>query len=215
MHKPIKYLFNFLLIVGGIGLCTPTNAESACGNTPQAVQLAELIRQHTQQSRADIRCNDQLTQIAEYKADLLSKNNIIMHNIGHKTPNQLLRAKGYPLSEVYPVLGNQVEALAAGENDAKETLQQLLNSPRHRRLLLGEASFYIPQNEIGVAYVRQTKSPYDYYWVIYLADINRAKPDPEYIVDSDFRHIKSTKETSIRERHRQSRNARPKMATDD
>src|SRR5690554_5615172 len=114
MFLPIQLPFNFLLVLGCIGLCTPALSETACGNSPQAVQLAELIRKHPQQSRAVIRCNAKLTQIAVHKATLLSENNIIMHNIGHKTPNQLLRAKGYPLSEVYPALGNQVEALAAG-----------------------------------------------------------------------------------------------------
>lgn len=215
MFLPIQLPFNFLLVLGCIGLCTPALSETACGNSPQAVQLAELIRKHPQQSRAVIRCNAKLTQIAVHKATLLSENNIIMHNIGHKTPNQLLRAKGYPLSEVYPALGNQVEALAAGENNAKKTLQQLLNSKNHRRLLLGEVSFYQPQNEMGVAYVRQTKSPFDYYWVIYIADDDRIRPEPEYTVNSEYRHIESEKKTSVRDRHRQSRYARPKMSSDN
>lgn len=216
MFLPIQLPFNFLLVLGCIGLCTPALSETACGNSPQAVQLAELIRDHNQQLRTDIRCNPKLAQIAEYKATLLSEHNMIMHNIGYQTPNQLLRKKGYALSEVYPVLGNQVEALAAGENNAKETLQQLLNSKSHRRLLLGEESFYKPQNEIGVAYIKQSKSPYGHYWVIYLADTNnRPKPDIEYIVNFDYQHIKSEKKTSIRDRHRQSRAGRPLMAYDD
>ncbi len=215
MFLPIQLPFNFLLVLGCIGLCTPALSETACGNNPQAVKLAELIRQHPQQSRAVIRCNAKLTQIAVHKATLLSEHNMIMHNIGYQTPNQLLRKKGYALSEVYPVLGNQVEALAAGENNAKETLQQLLNSKNHRRLLLGEEPFYKPQNEIGVAYVRQTKSSFDYYWVIYIADDDRIRPEPEYTVNSEYRHIESEKKTSVRDRHHQSRYARPKMSSDN
>ena len=216
MYRPIKQLFTCLLIVSGVGLYIPTFAETACGNSPQAVQLVELIRQHDLQSRADIRCSSKLTQIAEHKANLLSENNVIMHNIGHLTPNQLLRKNGYPLGSGYPVLGNQVEALAAGEKSAKETFQQLINSESHRRLLLGHESFYALQNEIGVAYVRQSKSPFDYYWVIYLADtINRPKPDIEYIVNFDYLHRESEKPPSIRDRHKHSRSSRPQMATDN
>ncbi len=215
MYRPFIHLIRCLLFTGIIGLFTPSYAQTACGNSPQAVQLAQLIRQHPQQLRTDIRCNAKLTQIAEHKAGLLSENNVIMHSIGRQTPNQLLRNKGYPLSAIYPMLGNQVEALAAGENNANDTLQQLLNSKSHRRLLLGEEPFYQPQNEIGVAYVRQTKSPYDFYWVIYLADYNRAKPERDYVVSSDYQHKKPQNTTSIRDRHKQSRISRPFMPTDN
>ncbi len=203
------------MLIITMAFLTPIYADKACGNNPQAAELVELIRQHPQQSRKEIDCSSKLSQIAEYKATLLSENNIIMHNIGYQTPNQLLRNKGYLLSNGYPILGNQVEALAAGEKDAKSTLNQLLNSETHRRLLLGEAPFYKPQNEIGVAYLRQSKSPYDYYWVIYIADTNnRPKPDVEYFVNSEFNYTQPEQKISIRDRHYQSRTTRPKISTD-
>ncbi|MCX7544561.1 CAP domain-containing protein [Marinicella gelatinilytica] len=217
-RQPIEVIqyVSWLLVLTFISFNTTVFAESVCGNSPEAVQLAELIRKHPEQLRTDIRCNFKLTQIAEHKAGLLSEHDVIMHHIGYLTPNQLLRKKGYALSSGYPILGNQVEAIAAGEKSAKETLQQLLNSQNHRRLLLGEAPFYQPQNEIGVAYVNQSHSSYDYYWVVYFADTkNRPKPKTEYLVNSEYKHIDPEEKSSIRERHRQSRARRPKMATEN
>lgn len=210
-----SFIRRFWVISITLLMSSPAPADITCGNNPQAIELAKLIRQHSEQTRTEIKCSSKLTQIAKLKAKLLSENTVIMHNIGHQTPNQLLRTNGYPLGSGYTILGNQVEALAAGEKNAKATLNQLLNSENHRRLLLGEDPFYKPQNEIGVAYLRQSKSPYDYYWVIYLADKNnRPKPDVEYIVNSDYTHNDLEQKTSVRDRHHQSRYRRPQMATE-
>lgn len=198
---------------------TPVFADTTCGNNPQAAELAELIRQHPQQTRKQLNCNEKLSHIAEFKVELLSQNDIIMHNIGHLTPNQLLRDNGYSLSSSYPILGNQVEAIAAGEKNATATFNQLLNSKIHRNLLLGNADFYLPQNEIGVAYLRQNNAPYEYYWVIYLADTNeRPKPELQYTIgfNNPFSQESSKKDDKmrIRERFNNSRNTRPMMSTD-
>lgn len=204
-----------LLVVIGCCLNTALFADSDCGNNPQAVQLAQLIRQHPHQARTTIKCNALLTKIAEQKAQLLSEHSILMHNIGRLSPNQNLQKNGYPLSKDYSTIGNQVEAIAAGNKYAHETFEQLLNSENHRHLLLGQQLFYQYQNELGVAYVRETKSPYDYYWVIYIADHDhRPKPESELTVISEFKLDLPEYKTSIRERHRQSRAGRPLMTTD-
>ena len=195
-----------LLVVFSLFFYNSLHAQSICGNNQQAKRLAELIRQHPKQSRIKINCNQQLTEIAEQKALLLSEHSVLMHNIGRLTPNQNLRHKGYPLSKNYPIIGNQVEALAAGEKRPENAFEQLLNSKPHRLLLLGNDNFYQAQNELGVAYVRQTKSPYDHYWVIYLADQhNPRNPNYEVTVNTEFSHTKNHKKMSIRERHHQSR----------
>jgi len=192
----------------------PLSATTLCGNNDQAKQLSELIRNHTQQHRTKIACHPKLTDIARFKVGLLSQEEVIMHNIGYLTPNQLLRKKGYQLSGIYSVLGNQVEAIAAGNKTAKATFKQLLNSPRHKNLLLGISEFYREQNQIGVAYLQQKVSPYDHYWVIYLADSHRNENQkPEYTVTTDFTfpQLKSNDNQpvlSIRERHKQSRHKR-------
>ncbi|KAA3647434.1 MAG: CAP domain-containing protein [Proteobacteria bacterium] len=194
-------------------LATSVQAEKPddCGNNNQAQQLAYLIKHHQNQQRTQLDCHAKLTDIGHYKAKLLSGHEVIMHNIGHLTPNQLLRKKGYKLSDGYPHLGNQVEAIAAGNKTASETFNQLLNSARHRNLILGSSDFYREQNQIGVAYLQQKVSPYEHYWVIYLADTkHREKPKTEFTVSYDYtlHHEKSAEQQqklSIRKRHEQSR----------
>lgn len=204
-----------LYLAFGLFYFLPLTAAADCGNNSQAKQLSSLIRNHSQQHRVKINCHPKLSEIARLKVGLLSQEDIIMHNIGYLTPNQLLRENGFQLSKIYPVLGNQVEAIAAGNKTPEATFKKLLKSSRHRNLLLGLSDFYREQNQIGVAYLQQKVSPFDHYWVIYLADNHRnEKPEPEYTVSTDFtliqpESINDKPKFSVRERHEQSRHTRP------
>ena len=204
-----------LYLVFGLFYFSPLTAADDCGNNSQAKQLSALIRNHDQQLRITLNCHPKLSKIARYKVGLLSQEDIIMHNIGYLTPNQLLRKKGYQLSKIYPGLGNHVEAIAAGNKTPEATFKQLLKSPRHRNLLLGLSDFYREQNQIGVSYLQQKVSPFDHYWVIYLADSHRnEKPEPKYTVTTNFtlNQTESNNEKpklSSQERHEQSRHKRP------
>lgn len=206
-----RLLFMFFAMI----YIAPLSASNTCGNNDQAKQLSELIQKHAQQQRVKISCHPKLTEIALFKVSLLSQEDVIMHNIGYLTPNQLLRDQGYNLSKIYPILGNQVEAIAAGNKTVQATFQQLLDSPRHRNLLLGISEFYRHQNQIGVAYLQQKVSPFDHYWVVYLADSHRNEnTKTDYTVSFDFPSLQQNsdetpKELSIRERHEQSRHKQP------
>lgn len=142
----------------------------SCGNSPEAMALANLIRNHPRQQRKNLVCNNKLAQIARIKAKLIIDGQNIWHNAGHLTPNQLLRHHGYHLPASYPWFGNQVEALAGGKHQADDVLTDFLDSFSHRTLLLGEDPFFVAQQQLGVAYVHHPDSSYEHYWVVIIAD---------------------------------------------
>ena len=101
---------------------------SKCGNNAMSKQLIQLIRNHPHQNRKSIACNDKLNEIAVIKANHIISSADIWHNAGHMTPNQLLRHHGFKLPRTYPMFGNQVEALAGGEESAEEVFSDFLSS---------------------------------------------------------------------------------------
>ncbi|WP_154223019.1 CAP domain-containing protein [Marinicella rhabdoformis] len=149
-------------------------ADNSCGNNPASQELAHAIIEHNKQQRPQLQCNQKLSKIALIKAHLLAKELDISHNAGHTTPNHLLRKNGYDLSKRYPVLGNQVEAIAGGEPDTEVAFQDFLNSEPHRILLLGEHPYFTEQNDIGVAYLYNKNTPYEHYWVVLFGDQDKA-----------------------------------------
>jgi hypothetical protein len=102
---------------------------------------------------------------------------------GHVNPdgvaaNYLLRQAGYDLPDWWgnDRSANYVESIAAGLGSASATWESWMNSPDHRRHILGEDSFYASQKHYGVGFVADPSSRYRYYWVIITAP-PRAEPD--------------------------------------
>ncbi len=143
--------------------------DDRCGENAQAVALAQLIVQAEGQQRAHMHCNASLARIAAAKAQTLARHGRVDHNIEHTTPNQFVQANGYGLPSAYPVLGNQLESLAAGKPTAQGAFSYYLTSPHHKAHLLGENSFYQGQTQIGVGYHYSAKTPHQDYWVVLIA----------------------------------------------
>jgi uncharacterized protein YkwD len=141
-----------------------------CGLHPKAKQLALLIINDSQQKRSRLSCNLILAQVAAQKAQEMAEKGTVTHYAGNVGANKRLIDAGYPLPDSYPTLyHNQVEAVAGGFSSADEVWQELKDSDGHRAHMLGEHSFYLEQDEIGVAFYRKWHSPHVEYWVVYIA----------------------------------------------
>lgn len=180
-----------------------SQTNSNCGNSPAAQQLAQLIQNHPKQQRMVLNCSKKLSTIAAIKAGHINDNEDIWHHAGRMAPNQLLRHHGFKLPPTYPFFGNQVEALAGGEEVVEQVLTEFLNSKPHRMLLLGEDAFFRAQDQIGVAYLEDPESDHRHYWVVIIATEknNTIKQDPVIEVKPPVISPKKRKPESIRERH--------------
>ena len=140
-----------------------------CGNNEQSRLLSKLITHDLEQKRINIRCNKMLTRIAVAKAKKMAEFGLVTHNLGG-SPNSRLRDAGYKLPIHYGAdsFSNQVEAIAGGYSSAEDVWDAFKRSQVHRTHLLGEHEFYVEQDEIGVAFIKEWQSPHVEYWVVYL-----------------------------------------------
>lgn len=161
--------FILLLIILPIELFADDLDLNSCGSNQQARALVKLIKEDQGQKRVSIRCNKILAEVAQAKAKAMSERGIVSHNLDG-SPNSRLREANYKLPDYYGVNfnSNQVEAIAGGYSDAEDVWYAFKNSKGHREHLLGELEFYQEQDEIGVGFVKEWKSPHVEYWVVYL-----------------------------------------------
>ena len=145
---------------------------SGCGNNDMSKQLVAMIQNDVKQQRTQLRCSEKLNEIALIKAMHIVNEQTLWHSAGRMTPNQLLRHHGFQLPNTYPLFGNQVEALAGGEESVVEVFNDFMSSDPHRQLLLGESDFFKSQNQIGAAFVKDLTTEHLYYWVVIIADEN-------------------------------------------
>ncbi|MCQ8850585.1 CAP domain-containing protein [Alteromonas stellipolaris] len=143
-----------------------------CGSSEQAKKLAQLIVNDKNQARTHIHCNPTLVAIAEQKAKYMAEEGLVSHFLGG-SPNSRLRDAGLTLPSYYgDAMSNQVEALAGGYQTAKKVWHALKSSFSHKQHLLGEIPFYAEQNEIGIAFIKDYKTPHVEYWVIYITKLS-------------------------------------------
>ena len=140
-----------------------------CANNEQARLLAQLIVNDKDQQRSTIRCNKILTKAAVEKAKKMAEFGLVTHNLDG-SPNSRLEQAGYKLPKHYgrEFDSNQVEAIAGGFSDAESVWHAFKRSESHRMHLLGEHEFYLEQDEIGVAMIKEWESAHVEYWVVYL-----------------------------------------------
>jgi uncharacterized protein YkwD len=139
---------------------------NSCGFNAKSRTLAKLIINDPKQNRAKLQCNYLLSKIADEKAKEMASKGRVKHNDSNM---RLIRA-GYELSKIYPrMFQNNVEALAGGVSKPAQVWQDFKQSNGHRTHLLAEHEFYLLQNEIGVGYFKNIKSPHVDYWVVYVA----------------------------------------------
>ncbi len=134
--------------------------------------LAQLVIEDPEQKILRLDCNLKLSKIANDKAKEMTHLGRVSH-IGRNPANKRLIDAGYRLSKIYPrFLENNVEAIAGGITNPNLVWKKFKNSNDHRMHLLAEHEFYRLQNEIGVGFYADKKSPHVEYWVIYIAHQN-------------------------------------------
>ena len=137
-----------------------------CGFNEKAKKLARLIINDAQQNRKRLVCNRKLSAIAAAKVKEMAK----IKRVRHRMSNRLLIDAGYPLAKIYPRgLENNVEALAGGISSPEAMWESFKNSKGHRMHLLAEHEFYMQQDEIGVGFISDPKTPHVEYWAVYVA----------------------------------------------
>ena len=134
MIHQISHVLLFLLIsISAVSAAEQTAQIHSCGLNTQATELAQLIQEHPAQQRQLLQCNDDLTKIAQQRAEHMAKNN---HD-PNISPNQVVMKGGFRFPSYYPTSGNQVEAVARDTALAAEALSYLITSNKHHDHIMG------------------------------------------------------------------------------
>jgi uncharacterized protein YkwD len=84
-------------------------------------------------------------------------------------PNAVARDHGYPLPGWLSSNANNIESIAAGFSTASTALKALIESPSHRRHLLGEVTFFADHRQVGVGFA---EAPTWDYWTVHSAFVD-------------------------------------------
>lgn len=99
--------------------------------------------------------NASLMQAAQWHAEYIEHNNYFNHcTKDGDCPNRIIKRFG--CNHSYNENGNAVESLVRGTIDAKIAYASLINSPSHRKHLLGEDAFFKEQIYYGVGFYGTT-----------------------------------------------------------
>lgn len=123
--------------------------------------------------------NSALFDSTEFHANDMATRNYFAHTATppvNLTPNEMATNAGYVLPDFYPVPGNNIESIGAGNviNTAAEVLDLLIvdegvPSLGHRVHLLAMNDFFADHREIGVGHALDLSSDLDHYWAIHTA----------------------------------------------
>jgi uncharacterized protein YkwD len=174
MIKKKRFIVFFLLLTT-LSHFTYAEQYKDCGLNKKSRALARLIINDPKQNRITLTCNLKLSEIAYKKAKEMASLGRVTH-LGRSPANKRLFDEGYPLAKIYPrFLENNVEAVAGGVKDTDTVWQKFKKSEAHRTHLLAEHEFYLLQNEIGVGYYFDLKTPHIDYWAVYIAHHSNKK----------------------------------------
>jgi hypothetical protein len=124
-----------------------------CEHNAVAHALAEMMRHHHGQQRKGMMCHPILVQVAQARAgDMFARKYFGHCDPDGLCPNRYVAEAGYKLPGHYPSDGNSVESIAANQKGAATAFQSFLDSPPHRRHVLGEIRFFREQNCYGVGF---------------------------------------------------------------
>ncbi len=139
-----------------------------CSSTAQETEIAYLAVTHPDQGRPTMSCHPILAQVARERALDMGVRNYFSHvNPDGFGPNYLVRQAGYELPSWWgtdPEL-NYIESIAGGYQTPEEAWNAWLNSPAHRRHVLGEIDFFAEQTNYGIGHAYVPGSTYGHYWV--------------------------------------------------
>lgn len=141
--------------------------------SPEEQALLDFMRNDPEQKRPMLNCDPILQRVARERALDMGQRNYFSHtNPDGYGPNYLVRQAGYPLPSWYgqALDANNIESIAACTScDAAFVWQMWMNSPMHRRHILGLDPFFAEQTDYGIGYADVPGSRYVHYWVIITA----------------------------------------------
>ena len=148
------------------GVTKPVVPIPASSSNPMIQGLINLFKNDPNQRRTTKNYNLLLAQVAQARAEDMSRNGYFSHTDKQGFgPNYHIVKKGYPLASFYnrDVVANNVESIAAGYDSPGTCWAAWLNSPGHRRHVLGEIDFYRDQIDFGIGYA--PGGQHGHYWV--------------------------------------------------
>lgn len=147
-----------------------------------AVEVGWLVIKHPEQKRDKCMWSDVLATVARNKASDMAEKNYYSHtDLNGHGANWWIKRAGYKLPDWYHQddAANNCESInmVKGDptddaDDAPEVFNSWLNSPPHRKQILGLTDFYAEQTHFGVGCAR-TQDKMTVYWVFLSA------PPPE------------------------------------
>lgn len=147
---------------------TGGDSSGQCDFTPLEAAFMRILKADARQRRAGITCNPVLLRIARARARDMAERGYFSHtNPDGDGPNILLLRAGYALPSWWGNRrdANNIESISAGRATAAAAYQGWMNSPGHRRHVLGEIPFYAGQTVVAIGHYYAAGSTYRHYWV--------------------------------------------------
>lgn len=150
------------------------NSVFPCNMEYNEYELFKLIKNHPEQKRKTLTCNEILCQVARNKAIDMVENGYV----GHVDPdgygmNFYVRQAGYELPGMYEKhdTANNIESLGVSYYTPESVFLGLMNSPMHKQHIMGLISFFEDQINIGIGCYRNRNVPHRHKiaWVILTA----------------------------------------------
>lgn len=128
-------------------------------------RLFGFLENDPEQQRPTVRCNRKLGMAAQAKAvDMVTRQYFSHISPDRETANEWARRHGCNLPDIYPEKGNTIESIGLNYHSAEAMWAAFKDSPGHRVHVLGEASTYRDQTEIGIGYA---ESPWGKVYVVF------------------------------------------------
>lgn len=145
------------------------------GESDKAFSFFERMATDPRQGRVVCTWNGKLAAVAVARVTSMARDGWFGHvDPGGRGPNFAVRAAGYKLPASYGMVpdANNIESIACGGTGALDQIWNgFLNSPTHRRHILGESKFFKAQTQIGVGFVQDEQSKSKFYWSVLSAPV--------------------------------------------
>ena len=168
-NKNVGLVMKFFLIT--VCLIFPSIIFADTDSALEA-QIAGFMKADVNQGRSSLTYNSILARVAREKAYDMARRGYFAHvNPDGIGPNYLVSIAGYRLPDHYDKAksGGNIESCAAGNETAADTWIQWMNSPLHRKHILGLDTFFALQTQYGIGHAYVQNSQYKHYWVIITA----------------------------------------------
>ena len=148
---------------GGTG-----RTSERCRFSAEEAAFMDILRADSRQLRASITCHPSIHRVARNKAMDMARRGYYAHTdpdgIG---PNYLVQQTGYRLPAHWGTGRdtNYIESINAGRATAREAYNSWINSPGHRRHVLGENDQFAAMTVVAVGHYHDPKSRHKHYWV--------------------------------------------------